>query len=240
MVAYQDRRIKRVLMVQPDEKDDAGRFGLWLEAEGLQIDLVRPFAGEPVPTTSTADAVVVLGGSMGANDDAIHPWLLDIRGLLSDALSREVPTLGICLGAQLLAVASGGTVVQGDAGLECGVVSVEWTDGSVLDPLVGGMPEPFLAASMHFDAIDSLPVDAMLLGTGQTYPNQVFRIRRAWGVQFHPEVTPERFASWRSEVGPAFREGYDAHARIVESMDHEVRAGTRELARRFGAIVRGG
>jgi GMP synthase (glutamine-hydrolysing) len=230
----------RVLIIQPDVKDDASRLGAWLSEAGLQLDIVAPFLGDRIPSRVSGDGVVVLGGSMGALDDDAHPWLADIRRLIRDAVNRNIPTLGICLGAQLLAVATGGCVGPGHAGLECGVVGVRWTNQAVDDPLVTGLSTPFVAATMHFDAIEQLPAGAVLLGETTTYPHQVFRVGSAWGVQFHPEVTPERYASWRSEMAPSARAMYDGHARQVDSADSEIQVGTRELARRFAAVVHAG
>lgn len=234
-----ERETKRVLVVQPDAKDDLGRLGPWLEAEGMAVEVIRPFLGEPVPSRAAADALVVLGGSMGVTDRDAYPWLARIESLLSDAVARSLPALGICLGAQLLATASGGRVRRGARGLECGVVAVRWLESAAADPLVGEQEEPLLAATMHFDAIERLPAGAVLLGSGDTYPHQVFRVGRAWGLQFHPEVAPERFASWRSELDPGGRAAYDEHARKVREADAVVREHARGLVRRFGAIVRG-
>ncbi|MDN4596688.1 type 1 glutamine amidotransferase [Leifsonia virtsii] len=229
-----------ILIIQPDEKDDLGRMAPWLAEDGFELRTIRPYLGETVPAQVDADALLVLGGSMAATDDHLHPWLLDVRELLRDALARSVPTLGVCLGAQLLALAAGGTVQRGRAGLECGVVEVRWLDAGRSDPLVSSLGQRFSAATMHYDVIDRLPSNAALLGTGMAYAHQVFRVGdAAWGVQFHPEVTPERFAAWRTETSPAERAGYDRQAQRVAESDKLLVSSARALTLRFGHIIRG-
>lgn len=237
MTDVQESVAPRVLIIQPDIKDDPSRLGVWLREADIRLEVVRPFAGDSIPSRVDGEGLVVLGGSMGAGDDDAHPWLADVRVLLRDAVAGNVPTLGICLGAQLLASAMGGRVASGQVGLECGVVAVRWTEESSDDALVAQLSAPFLAATMHFDAIEELPPRAVLLGESGRYPHQVFRIGSAWGVQFHPEVTPQRYASWRSEMDPSIRADYDRQAKHVDAGDAEIQVGTRELVRQFASIV---
>ena len=113
-----------LLVIEHEPGCPLDRFERWLT--GLDLVVVRPYKGEDVPS-SPADGLLVLGGSMSAYDDDIAPWLPATRELLSVAMSTDVPTLGICLGAQLLAVACGGTVDVGAVSdRECGVIDVRW------------------------------------------------------------------------------------------------------------------
>src|SRR5437016_11100183 len=100
----------RILAVQPSELDPPRRLGEWLTAADAELDVVLPAAATVPTDLDDYQALVVLGGEMGALDDAQHPWLREIRALLSHAVSRSVPVLAICLGAQLLAEATGGQV----------------------------------------------------------------------------------------------------------------------------------
>src|SRR5579875_287071 len=175
-----------VLVIQPCDDDALGRFEGWLTEHGIALHTVRPYTGDAVPARLAADGLIVLGGDMSSNDDAEYPWLEDIRALYRDAVRRDRPTLGICLGGQLLAQSLGGTVVTGAAGTEAGLVQVTLTAEAAGDPLFGGLAPNVPVASMHGDAIAVLPEDSVLLATGQTYPHQAFRAApRAWGVQFH-------------------------------------------------------
>ncbi|NUT94271.1 MAG: type 1 glutamine amidotransferase, partial [Saccharothrix sp.] len=127
-------------MLQPDDSDPIARLGDWLTGAGAVLDVLKPFE-RPVPETLDGyDGVVCLGGAMGALDDVEHPWLADVRRLLSHAVSKRVPTLALCLGAQLLAVATGGQVRRGPQGPEVGVLLVAKRDVAGADPLFADLP----------------------------------------------------------------------------------------------------
>ena len=187
----------RLLVIQPDPEDPPGPLGDWLTAAGASLDLVAPPA-DPVPADLTGYAgLVCLGGEMGANDVLDHPWLVDVRRLLAQAVTKQLPTLAICLGGQLLAVAAGGSVVVGDDGPEVGPHLVAKRDVGWTDPLFAELP--FMPDVLHFhtDMIDRLPPNAALLAAGIRYPNQAFRVGRcAYGLQFHIETTTELVLAW--------------------------------------------
>ncbi|MBO9524328.1 MAG: type 1 glutamine amidotransferase [Nocardioidaceae bacterium] len=230
---------KTVLVVQPDASDPLDRFAGWFDEAGLAVRVIRPYDGEPLPGSVEADALVVLGGEMSVHDDATFGWLEGIRVLYRDAVAREVPVLGICLGAQLLAQTCGGEVVVGEAGIEAGVVEVRWRPAAAGDALLGGLPEPFPAGSMHGDAIATLPPGATWLGSSALYPHQAFRVSaRAWGVQFHPEISPATYGEWADDFT-----GTDPDRVRVEegraaftARDAEIERATRMLAERFAAV----
>ena len=228
-----------MLVVEPDGGCPLDRLGTWLAEElpGADILTCRPWAGDPVPARSGADALLVLGGRMGAHDDDRHPWLPPLRRLLASAVDDAVPTLGICLGAQLLAAATGGAVERGDRGREAGVVDVRWTAAAVGDPLVGGLLDgPYPGPSMHQDAVTVLPPGSVWLGSTTDYPHQVFRVgTAAWGVQFHPEVSIGGFEAWARLDLPEAAAAAAARA-LAERDDEVVRAG-RRLAGRFATLV---
>lgn len=167
------------------------------------IEVLRPYRGDVLPQdTSGIGALLVLGGEMGALDDVAAPWLPGTRRLLAQAVAGQVPTLGICLGAQLLAAATGGVVERGAGGLELGLVSLRplpWAGadpylGHVLGRLGGQLGD---VLQYHRDAVTTLPPDAELLVSGEQYPHQAFRVgAAAWGVQYHPEVSATAFESW--------------------------------------------
>jgi GMP synthase (glutamine-hydrolysing) len=208
------------------------RFTGWLDVE---TRVIRPYAGDPVPAR-VDDALLVLGGTMSAYDDAVAPWLPAVRDLLATAVADHVPTLGICLGAQLLAVATGGRVEVADRrGRESGIVDVRWREPAAADPLVRDLPDPFAGPSMHADAVVELPSDAVWLAESAMYPYQAFRIGpAAWGVQFHPEVSLPTFRRWAEELSDVDIEAVTAD---YQARDDEVAAAGRQLARRFAAVV---
>jgi GMP synthase (glutamine-hydrolysing) len=188
-----------VLVIQNDPSDPVQLVGEWLTAQGLDLDVVMACDGEAVPSVvpPNVDAVIALGGVMNANDDIAAPWLVAERALLADAVRQDVPTLGICLGGQLLAVAIGGTVVQGQQS-EIGVVEVERTPAGRIDTVTAALAaDTVLATHWHNDHITNLPSHATLLLTNETAPVQAFRVGASgYGLQMHPEVTAEVFATW--------------------------------------------
>lgn len=227
-----------IVVVEHEPGCPLDRFGGWLAAAGVSVRVIRPYDGDTVPS-APGSGLIVLGGQMSAYDDEVAPWLPAVRALLRAAVAEATPTLGICLGAQLLAVACDGKVEVGAApGRESGVVSVRWRAGAADgDPLVGGLPDPFPGPSMHADAVVSLPPESVWLGSSAMYPHQAFRVgAAAWGVQFHPEVSEPTFAGWARELPDV-----DAAAVVGElvAQDASVAAAGRELATRFARIVAG-
>ncbi|WP_203432963.1 type 1 glutamine amidotransferase [Jiangella asiatica] len=212
------------------------RFGPWLAGAGVELRMHRPYAGEPLPPSPGGAGLIVLGGQMSAYDDGVAPWLPAVRSLLAAAVDAGTPTLGICLGAQLLAVACGGTVdVAAAAGRESGVVTVSWLPPATTDPLVSGLPAPFPGPSMHADAVTGLPPDAVWLGSSPMYPHQAFRVgAAAWGVQFHPEVSLPTFTGWARELPDVDVAAVTAE---LEARDPEVAAAGRALAERFAQVA---
>src|SRR5437763_3626340 len=99
----------RALIVQHTPSEGLGWLQEWLPAVGVHVHPIHPYLGHRVPPSVEGDALIVLGGPMGAYDDDVAPWLPSVRSLLNTAVDDGVPTLGICLGAHLLAVAGGGT-----------------------------------------------------------------------------------------------------------------------------------
>ena len=190
-----------VLVVQHEEHCGAGRLEASL-CSAARLDVRRPDLGDPLPPDLAGyGGLVVLGGAVGVLDDGDAPWLPATRRLLADAVAAGLPTLGICLGAQMLAVATGGTVERGAAGLEAGVVALTLTPEAGTDPLLApvraasGEAPP--VAQFHQDAVTRLPPGAVLLASSERYPHQAFRVgAAAWGLQYHPEVTAADFAAW--------------------------------------------
>ena len=177
----------------------------WLAEVDVVVEVIEAWDGAAVPrrVPDGINGVIPLGGVMGAMDDDVAPWLPDERALLVDAVERGNPVLGICLGGQLLAAALGGRVTLGPA-TEIGVVDVQLTDDGLRDPVLSravpssGVDIP--AAQWHQDNIVDLPADAVLLLTNPACRVQGYRVGdSAYGLQLHPELDFETFASWAAE-----------------------------------------
>jgi len=233
----------RVLVVVHEPHAGLGRLGA-LGSAG--IDERRPDLGAELPADlSGHDALVVLGGSMGAWEDEVAPWLPHTRRLLADAVERSLPTLAVCLGAQLLALATGGQVERGARGLEVGLVPIELTAVAAADPLLGPVQEQlgatFPVPHWHQDVITRLPAGAVQLASGARYPHQAFRLgERAWGLQYHPEVSVEDWAEWMTDYhGALHPEGLhrdEVDAEMTAAEPHLV-ALARMHAEAFAALL---
>jgi GMP synthase (glutamine-hydrolysing) len=229
-----------VLVVEHEAAAGLGRLS---PLPGCDVVTVRPYAGEPLPADLVGhDALVVLGGAMDAWDDDGAPWLPATRSLLSQAVSAGVPTLGVCLGAQLLALACGAPVGRGQHGPELGLVPVTLLPTAADDAFASALPSPVPAPQGHFDVVERLPEGAVLLGSSATYPHQLFRVgARAWGMQYHPEVTEDDFAVWMAGDAEALaaqgRTPDGAVAEVVGARE-ELLASARVHAEAFAAVVR--
>jgi GMP synthase-like glutamine amidotransferase len=179
-----------------------GAFAPAIRDTGAELQLVRIDNGDAVPSRDDVGAIaglVVMGGPMGVHDDL--SWLEAERVLLRAAVDTGLPVLGVCLGAQQLAAALGAEVVAG-AEPECGVGEVHLTADALRDPVFGAAPTPLPCVHWHGDTF-SLPTGAVRLAGNEAYENQAFRYgARAYGLQFHVEVTGSLVAHWGPHLPP--------------------------------------
>jgi GMP synthase-like glutamine amidotransferase len=188
----------RVLVVEPDASDPAARLAEWLVEAGVELD-VRTLDTLP-DDLREHQGVVVMGGSMGALDDDAAPGLPAVRALLREAVSAEVPTLGVCLGHQLLAAANGGRIRRNPRGPEIGAQLVAKRAAASTDPLFGPLPITPDVLQWHYDEVYVLPPGAIQLASSPGCDQQAFRLGRlAWGIQFHIETTPGMVRAWAAE-----------------------------------------
>lgn len=188
----------RILVLEHDPSDPLLRLGEWLTDAGAEVEVRRPHAGDPIPAdTSGYDAVISLGGEMGAYDDEAAPWLPATRRLLALAMADRTPTLGICLGAQLLAAAGGGIVTVGQHGPERGAYLTARRDAAEHDPLLSELPLTPDVMHYHDDVVSVLPPGATLLLSSPGYPHQAWRQGdAAWALQFHIETSADDLRTW--------------------------------------------
>ncbi len=189
---------RTVLILEHDASDPLLRMGDWLAQTGVTLDHRRLHLGDQVPTSTAGFAgIISLGGEMGANDDHLADWLPATRALLAAAVASRTPTLGICLGAQLLAAATGGTVTKGDDGPEIGAYLAAKRDASQEDPLFAALPMTPDVMHYHYDIVSKLPPGAVLLLASTGYQNQAWRLGpAAWGLQFHIETSAADLRKW--------------------------------------------
>lgn len=201
------------LLVQHVAHEGPGVIAQAIDATGAELSVLRIDRGDALPPLSAlaeAAGLVVMGGPMGVHDDL--SWLADERALLRQAVEAGLPVLGVCLGAQQLAAALGAQVSAGPAP-ECGIGEVHLTTAAISDPVFGPAPTPLPCVHWHGDTF-ALPEGAVRLAGNAAYENQAFRFgARAYGLQFHVEVTASLVAHWGPHLPPGvfLRESDVAH-----------------------------
>ena len=229
----------RILVVQHEDDCPPAWFGDWLAAAGLTLDVRRGHCGDDIPgDLEGSDALLVLGGEMGAHDDDEHPWLPATRQLIATVVQSGAPFLGVCLGQQLAAVALGGEVVVNPAGQALGLTPFAPTRAGATDDLLSVVRLGAAGVQWNRDIVSRLPDGATALATSPDGTVQAIRFGpAAWGVQFHPEVSPEVFESWvygaREAPTP---EALAALAQVYGAED-QLRSDWRPLAERFADVV---
>lgn len=194
-----------LLVLQHFGSEGPGRIGELARSRGWRVTTLRPPEGDPLPPHDAADQILlVMGGPMGVADRRRpgFDWMERELALIEARLRQRAPVLGICLGAQLLAHAAGGSVVPLQVGepplplREVGWGAVSWTVDAGTEPILAGLESSQLVLHWHGDRIQ-LPPGATLLGSSLHCPEQFFRLERhAWGLQFHVEVTPAMLGEW--------------------------------------------
>lgn len=237
----------RVLVIEHQRNAGLGRLEGPIRESGVEIVTVGPDREMPVPESLAGyDGLIVLGGSMGPTDDESAPWLPAVRTLLNEGVDGKLPTLGICLGAQLMTVARGGVVEQMERPPELGVQTVHFVEDSsepgtadLFGPLAG-LSVP--AMQWHYLEARTLPAEARVRALNEACPHQAFSIGdAAWGVQFHPEAAASAATEWTLEDPEGLElVGISADDVIAAARDSEPQlVETWEaFGARFGEIVR--
>jgi GMP synthase (glutamine-hydrolysing) len=225
-----------IAMLHNLAEDFTGHAGPPLAAAGASLDERRLLAGDALPAVEEFDGIVAFGGEQSVRDIARNPLLRAEAELLRDAVERGVPVLGVCLGAQLLAHALGGSVARLPRRLVAWA-PIEPLPAAAGDPVLGSLPAGAMALHWNEDGFEPPPGAVELLARpgGST---EGFRYgERAWGVQFHPEVDPDSLDGW-------YRLGYElTEAGVTEEQARAADAlhlhGQRELSKAiFGGFAR--
>jgi len=184
-------RRPKILTVLHQEGSSPGRVGQMLQAAGFDLDIRRPPLGDALPETLSQHAgAVIFGGPMSANDP--DEFVKRETDWLTVPLAENKPFLGICLGAQMLVNHLGGTV----GGRDDGKVEIGWYPLRATEAGRSVFDWPDMVYQFHREGF-SLPSGATLLATGDDYENQAFRFGdKAWGIQFHAELTRVMMHRW--------------------------------------------
>ncbi|MEO7717977.1 MAG: gamma-glutamyl-gamma-aminobutyrate hydrolase family protein [Capsulimonas sp.] len=224
-----------LLVLQHEDCEPLGFIEDSLRELDLTFQYIRPYAGDVVPAEMEETCgLIVLGGPQGAYEIAQYPYLADEIRLIQDAVRREIPVLGACLGAQLLAAALGARVYPG-AQKEIGWYPVTLTEAAGEDPIWGAVASRFMALHWHGDVFD-LPEGATRLASSEMTPNQAFRFgRSAYGIQWHMEMTEAIIKETARESEAWFRScGIDPNEILGGVQEH-----LPNLSRVAGIVFRG-
>jgi GMP synthase-like glutamine amidotransferase len=171
-----------------------GLLGDLLNEYGLACDTIN-VEQAPLPELAAYDAIIALGGPQHVYNIDKYPYFIEETACIRRAIEQNIPFLGICLGAQLLATALGGTVSQ-HALTEIGFYDVPFTAAGQQDPLFANLPGYQKVFHWHEDAFE-LPAEGILLASNTTTRNQAFRYgSNAYGLQYHIELNSELLDLW--------------------------------------------
>lgn len=203
--------MKPVLVLQHLDGDGPAYLATWLVARGVPLDVRNAEAGERYPDTLAAHgALAILGGEMSANDAL--PGLRQAEGLFLEALREGVPTLGHCLGGQLMARALGARVLDSPAP-EVGFHAIELRPGPLSRAWLGA-EKAVPVFQWHYEAF-ALPPGAQWLASNPSCPHQAFSIGPHLAMQFHIELDHDKLARWSSDAGERYLQARQRHPETV-------------------------
>jgi GMP synthase-like glutamine amidotransferase len=187
----------RLLVLQHHAAEHPGIFRDFLAEDGVDWDAVQLQAGDPLPSLDLYDALWVMGGPMDVWEETRYPWLAPEKRFIHEAVfEHDLPFLGCCLGHQLLAEVAGGRC-RAMQTPEVGIHPLELTPAADDDPLLADTPQTFEALQWHGVEVESVPADVAVLARSPAAEIQAIRVgARAWGLQYHVEVTSTTVDEW--------------------------------------------
>jgi GMP synthase-like glutamine amidotransferase len=232
--------VKPVAIIRHARSEGPGYFATCLEERSIPWALVALDEGQAVPRdVRRYGGLVLMGGPMSANDEL--PWIAPLLELLREAVRKDVPVLGHCLGGQLMAKAFGG-VVRANPVKEIGWGEVRVEDNSVAGAWLGDL-QGFEAFHWHGETF-SIPPGATRVLSGAHCANQAFALGKHLGLQCHVEMTVPLVREWcrlgRGEIeAGAASPGVQPAAEIERDLEARVEALNKVAARIYEHWIAG-
>lgn len=199
----------KFLVIKHVIAEGLGVFEQFCYEAGITVDMVELEKGDKFPSLEGYSALWIMGGPMNAGDVNDYPWLVEEEALIRHAVKDlNLPYMGVCLGAQLLADA-----LDGEVGFmltpEVGLLPIHLTEAGCNHPLMSGLPKTYLVLQWHGQEVTRLPAGATILASSPQCQVQAFAIGdRTFGLQFHSEVTEVTVEDWVQI--PAYRTDLEA------------------------------
>ena len=226
-----------VLVIVNSPTSGPRRLRRWLSEAGIEV--IEKLGQDGLPETlDGVNGLVMLGGGFMPDDDSRAPWLAQERELAREAILRDLPTLGICLGAQILTHVAGGKVRAKYGPAERGAVIITATAEGRHDAVLGSLAKGAPMIENYQDPMSELPPDAVLLATSDAVAHQAFRLgKHVRAVQFHPEASSQDLRAWDetalADQGLTLTDLITA----ADNVNEENTAAAADLVRRFAAEV---
>jgi GMP synthase (glutamine-hydrolysing) len=223
----------RALAITHQSDAGPGVFADEMRDRGVRLDewVLSERGTSPPAEIADYDAVLTFGGAMHADQEDRHPWLRFEKDFLAAMLDDGTPILAVCLGCQLLAEAAGGSARRAGEP-EIGWREVEVTEEGSSDPVIGALAPGFTAFQWH--SYEAVPPEGTAVLARSPVCSQAYRIGdRAWGIQFHAEVTAGDAERWIDD----YRNDEDAVRLEIDERD--LRARTRASIERWNTLGRG-
>lgn len=211
-----------------------GRFGVTFRDHGFRLDIRRPDLGDAVPSDLDAiEGLLILGGAQNVTDAGQYAWMGQELALIKQAHERGLPVIGVCLGAQMIAHALGGTVAQRAGAPDLGFAQVSVTIPGQTETMMAGVPWNHFQPFSCEQEITQLPPGAMLLMSSKNTKNAAFKVgHRTYAFAFHPECDRPmvdllwaRSAEWCGKAGLSMsdlaaqtEQHYASFARVADRM----------------------
>lgn len=180
--------------------EDAANVGAWATQRGHDVTGTQLYAGQNLPDLDDIDALAIMGGPMNIYQHRDYPWLTEEKRFIERAVRLGVPTVGVCLGAQLLADVLGAKVTQ-NREIEIGWFEMTLTPDATDVPVAQALPERFMAFSWHGDTFE-IPAGATPLARSEACANQAFvYAQNVLAMQFHLDYSAESIERMLAHCG---------------------------------------